>query len=85
MSYELQAFEKGKRGKLHRIKALTIPSDDPHTMAVEYWRLTHLSHTKYIIRVLDVSAGRGGLAPVVSYEELVRRAGSILAGGVLQG
>jgi hypothetical protein len=74
--YELQAFEKGKRGKLHRIKTLTIPSSDAHTMAIEYWRLTHLPHAKYIIRVLDFAAGKGGLAPVVSYEELVRRAGS---------
>lgn len=78
--YQLQAFSKGKRGAVHRVKTLTIDETDPHAMAVQYWRLLRSPGCKDLtLRVLDLSAGRGGLAPVVSYEELVRRAGSKLA------
>ena len=77
--YELQTFAKGKRGKVHRAKTLTIEENDPHAMAVEYWRLTHSPGCKdYTFRILDHAARSGGLVLTVTYEELVRRARSVV-------
>jgi hypothetical protein len=75
--YELRGFVKNRRGKLTRVKTLTIKGNDPHYMAVEYYRITHGSlPSDWVIQVFDVGAGRGKLAPVVSYNELLQRAGS---------
>lgn len=76
--YELQVFAPGSRPRRQpwvRVKSMTLLHDDPHEIAVTVWRYTHCTPA-YRCIVLDRGAGKGGLCPVVSYEELVRRAGS---------
>jgi hypothetical protein len=74
VSYELRAYEKGKRGKLRRVQGLTIQENDPHVMAVEFWRLSHAASGPYVLEVRDLATARGPLAPLITYEELVLRA-----------
>ena len=48
-------------------------------MAMELYRITHSEPrlpSDWVIQVVDKGAGQGKLNPVVSYEELLRRAGS---------
>jgi hypothetical protein len=79
--YELQVFAPPatRRGKKWvRVKSMTLLSQEPHEVATRVWQYTHCT-PPYRCVVLDRGAGKGGLCPVVSYEELVRRAGSTLA------
>lgn len=76
MSYELRAFVR-RRGRWVRVPALTFEEADAHSMAVEVWRLSRLPGPPYRLEVRDVSYGIPHLAPVVTYEELLRRAGSV--------
>jgi hypothetical protein len=73
--YELQGFARGTRGKFRRVRTLTIREDDPHWMAIEVWRLQRSLPGHWRIEVRD--RGERGqhrkLAPIVSYEELLRR------------
>lgn len=76
MSYELRAFTRNARGRYVRVKTLTIRERDPHAMAVEMWRLTHIPNP-YCVEVRDLAARKGKLVPLVTYEDLVQRAGSV--------
>ena len=65
---ELQPF---RLGRWVQVKSLTQLEGDPHDVAIEVWRLTHLP-SPYRVVVVDLAAGRGHLAPLVTYEELAR-------------
>ncbi len=78
--YELKVFAPGARGRYVQVKSMHAYMDDPHEVAVTVWRYGHCT-TPYRCVVLDKAAGKGPLAPVITYEDLVRRAGSIVATG----
>lgn len=80
--YELRGFARGGRngrGPFKRVETLTIQENDPHAMAIHVWRLERTIARGWRYEVVDLKAGRRNLAPVVSYEELLRRAGSKVA------
>jgi hypothetical protein len=81
--YELQAHNLTRQGKRYKNRkpAFTIASSDPHEIATHMWRIRKESPF-YDLQVLDREVGRAHLAPVVSYEELLRRAGSLIPGRV---
>jgi hypothetical protein len=70
--YELRAFTERSKGRWAQVKSLTMLEGNPHDVAIQVWKLTHVPHP-YRVVVVDLAAGRGHLAPVVTYEELVRR------------
>jgi hypothetical protein len=74
--YEMRAYVKNRRGRLSRVKTLTIQETDPHAMAIEFWRISRLPGSEYLLEIRDLGAGRGALCPLVTYEELLRRARS---------
>ena len=69
---ELRAYTERSKGRWVQTKALTRQESDPHSVAIEVWRLTHCPFPYHVV-VVDLAAGRGHLAPVVTYEELVQR------------
>ncbi len=71
--YQLRAFAKTSRGTWTRVKSLTLHNDDPHWMAMEVWRLSRELPHHWRVEVRDMQYG-AKLAPIVSYEELLRRA-----------
>lgn len=78
--YELRGFclqGSGRKCRYRRIDTLTIHEDDPHWMAMELWRLVHEDKARgtsgWRYEVVDLAHAKGHLAPVVTYEELVRR------------
>jgi len=79
--YELQGFFLTKRGKRRKNgkAAFKVQSNDPHEIAVHMWRIQKESPKQFFVQVLDLGAGRAHMIPVVSYEELLRRAGSSTA------
>ncbi len=80
--YELQAFRLTRQGKRYKNgkPAFRIASSDPHEVATHMWRIRKES-PYYELQVLDQEAARGHLVPLVTYEELLRRAGSGLIPG----
>jgi hypothetical protein len=71
--YELRGYAKTRIGTWPRVRSMTFGLDDPHAMAVEYWRLAHSLPKDWRIEVRDMQYG-GRIAPIVSYEELLARA-----------
>jgi hypothetical protein len=72
--YELRGFVRNSRGRYVRVRSLTIEEDDPHYMALHLWRLSRAQDAdNWRYEVRDNGAGRGKLAPLVTYEELLRR------------
>ncbi len=82
--YELRAFAKTTRGTWTRVKSLTLHNDDPHWMAMEVWRLSRELPHHWRVEVRDMQYG-AKLAPIVSYEELLRRAKTPRHGEVRRG
>jgi hypothetical protein len=77
--YELRALYHGPRGGVTRIRTGTMWSDDPHVMAVALWAHAHREGPRDMkYDVVDHCTGTK-LGVVVTYEELVKRAGSITA------
>ena len=75
--YELRALIRARRDLpvFIPIGTLTVEEDDPYAMACQIERIRqHPSAKKFFIEVRDHAAARGKLAPIVSYEELIRRA-----------
>lgn len=82
--YELQVFAPPARPRAKkwvRVRSMTLLSQDAHEVATRVWQYTHCPSPYHCV-VLDRGAGKGGLYPVVSYDELVRRAGSTVATSV---
>lgn len=79
--YELRGFTRNTRGRWVRVRTLTIFEDDPHAMALELWRLGRAEGPPWRLEVRDNAQARGKLVPLVTYEELLRRAGSVSATG----
>lgn len=79
--YELRVFSRGKRGALTRVRTATQWSNDPHDMAMAIWRHKHQPEPSDLVyNVVDHSTGTR-LGVVLTYEQLVRRAGSSVASG----
>ena len=80
--YELRAFSHGPRGGVTRIRTGTMWSDDAHVMAVALWTHAHEQRPRDMhYDVVDHSTGTR-LGVVVTYDDLIRRAGSVVAKSV---
>jgi hypothetical protein len=79
--YELRGFCKNRRG-YRPVKGFRLYEDDPHAMAILLWRLEHTDKACGAVgwryEVVDLKFAKGKLIPLVSYEELIRRAKSFV-------
>ena len=82
--YLIRSFAKSERARRGEVlvRSMRIWSNDPHYAAVELFRLTRSSENLTVSRCryecLDFGEELRGLGVVVSYDELVRRAGSLV-------
>lgn len=82
--YELLVFARNsgrKKPAWVRVKSLCDYYNSAFDVALAVWRYTHVPQP-YKCVVIDRAAGKGTLAPTVSYEELLRRSGSAPVKGV---
>jgi len=70
--YELQGFRYTRRGRRRKKPDFTMLFSDHHSAAIALWKAQSAT-SEYLIQMLDRAAGQGGLAPVVTYDDLVRR------------